>query len=397
LDFDLPETRAYVLSALEVLPCEITKIGSASICAFFNAGKESTFAFRSDMDALPITEQSGCSYASIHPGKMHACGHDGHMAILLTFAEEIAKRLHDLPHNALLVFQAAEETTGGAFEICESGIFERYGVSRIFGLHLWPECPKGTLICRRGEFMARTCNLDVEIFGKSAHAAKHGQGIDALLIGLEFVKRAYEMERSEIEPNVRRLIKFGMFHSGTAMNIVSGYSRISGTMRCFNDDVIGFLSGRLSSLAHDLEGEYGCRISISFFEGYPALINPSGAFDEFKKAISMPWGTAGGTAGQPRPDAAGGLAGHSAGDGGQGGDAASGLSGGQAGQPLALIEPDAPTLIAEDFSFYLQKAPGVYFHLGTGADTPLHNSKYDLDESVLPIGVEAFFRLLYNA
>ncbi|MDR0425312.1 MAG: amidohydrolase, partial [Clostridiales Family XIII bacterium] len=296
LDFDLPKTRAYVLSALEDLPCEITKIGGASVCAFFSAGKGDTFAFRSDMDALPITEQSDCSYASIHPGKMHACGHDGHMAILLTFAEEIAKRLSDLPHNVLLIFQAAEETTGGASEICESGIFERYGVSRIFGLHLWPECPKGALVCRKGEFMARICNLDVEIFGKSAHAAKHEQGIDALFIGLEFVRRAYEMERSQLGPAVRRLIKFGVFNSGTAMNVVSGYSKIKGTMRCFDDDVLGFLSERLSCLARDLENEYGCSIAISFLEGYPALINPPAAFEEFKKAISMPWGMAGGTA-----------------------------------------------------------------------------------------------------
>ncbi|MDR1136460.1 MAG: amidohydrolase [Clostridiales Family XIII bacterium] len=391
LGFDLPKTRAYILSVLESLPCEITSIGQASVCAFFNAGKNASIAFRSDMDALPVTEDSSCEYASIHSGKMHACGHDGHMAILLTFAEEISQ-IAELPHNVLLVFQAAEETVGGAPEICESGIFEKYGVRKIFGLHLWPDYPAGSLICRKNEFMAKTCNLDIEIFGKSSHAAKHEFGIDALCIGVDFVKAAYAMESSEIPASVFRLLKFGVFNSGTAINVISGYSIISGTMRCFQDDIFSFMSGRLREIASDLEKKFGCDIKITFFEGYPALINKPAAFEEFKTAVSIPVESRCALA---DADLAAGMTNAEAADS----DAS--VQGKTALEPaaprrLTLYEPAAPTLTAEDFAFYLQKLPGVYFYIGTGTNTPLHNNKYLLDESVLPLGVEVFFRLLYN-
>jgi hippurate hydrolase len=146
LDFDLPKTRAYVTAVLSKLPCTLIPAGRAGLCAYFDAGMPDTMAFRSDMDALPITETNDCDYVSTHPGKMHACGHDGHMAMLLGFAEEISRRMNTLPHNVLLLFQAAEETTGGAREICDAGVFETYKVSKVFGLHLWPEYEKGAVV-----------------------------------------------------------------------------------------------------------------------------------------------------------------------------------------------------------------------------------------------------------
>jgi hippurate hydrolase len=363
LDFELPKTRAYITAVLSKLRCEIIPAGRAGLCAYFYAGKADTIAFRSDMDALPIAEENDCDYVSTHPGRMHACGHDGHMSILLGFAEELSWRADTLPHNVLLVFQAAEETTGGAKELCDSGLFEKYKVAKVFGLHLWPGYEKGVVVCRKGEFMAKACVLRVEIFGKSSHAAAAEKGVDALLAGTRFVTAAYEAERDAFAADVHRLLKFGAFESGTAANVISGHTLIHGTMRCFREDVFRLLSKRLYAVAAGLEREFGCRVALTFFEGHPAVCNDPDLFDAFKDA----------------------LCGH-----------APLLPDGDDGEPFSFTEPDKPTMTAEDFSVYQQRVPGVFFHLGIGRDTPLHSAGFDIDESVLPLGVKAFLRLLYN-
>ncbi|MDR1571833.1 MAG: amidohydrolase [Clostridiales Family XIII bacterium] len=359
LGFDLPKTRDYVVSALKGLPCEIIPIGGASLCAFFDAGKPESIAFRSDMDALPISERNSFGHASGHPGMMHACGHDGHMSILLALAEEIAARLGSLPCNALLVFQAAEETTGGAREICESGVFERHDAKKVFGLHLWPDCPRGCVSCRSGEFMASTRNMQIDISGRGAHAAKADKGIDALLAGTLFVARAYAMERGELAPGISRLLKFCSFQSGTGVNIISGHTAIRGTMRCFQDEVSGFMSDRMREIAAEIDRELGCVTEIGFLEGYPAVINDAGLLGGLKEALAAPLGAA--------------VAGLGA---------------------IPFIEQELPSMTAEDFSFYQRRLPGLFFHLGMGTEAPLHSDTFDIDESVLPIGVEIFMRLL---
>ena len=150
LDDQLPETQAYLLDRLSPLRCRIITPGRCAVLAYFDAGKPDTAAFRSDMDALPIEEKSGVSFCSAHPGRMHACGHDGHMAMLLCLAQWISGHLDQLYRNVLLVFQPAEETTGGAQSICQTGIFRQLNVRHIFGIHLWPDLPAGTVSTRSG-------------------------------------------------------------------------------------------------------------------------------------------------------------------------------------------------------------------------------------------------------
>jgi hippurate hydrolase len=364
IDFDLPKTRAYVKAALSALTCETVPAGRTGLCAYFDAGMPNTMAFRCDMDALPITESTVCDYASTHPGKMHACGHDGHTAIMLGFAEELSQRAKALPHNVLLIFQAAEETTNGALDICDSGVLDKYRVSCIFGLHLWPGYEKGAVICRKGAFMAKACVLNVEILGKSCHAAAAEQGADALAAGARFVTEAYRAEREAFPNEVFRLLKFGVFKSGTAMNVISGRTRISGTVRCFEDEVFLTLSDRLRAVAAEIEREYGCRAELKFVEGCSAVHNDPVLFEQFKEALSKP--------------------------------ARAHTSVEDDGEPFSFVEPDKPTMTSEDFSDYQHKVPGIFFHLGLGKDTPLHSNVFDIDESVLPFGVKAFLRLLYN-
>ena len=148
LSDQLPETAAYVRSVLAPLSCTVTTPIPSAICAFFDAGKPETVAFRADMDALPVTERTGLPYASIYPGRMHACGHDGHMSMALALAEHVSARLSELPRNVLFLFQPAEETFGGASPLCATGILEQHHVQRVFGLHLWPGLPAGAVYTR---------------------------------------------------------------------------------------------------------------------------------------------------------------------------------------------------------------------------------------------------------
>ena len=345
LDKNLPETIAYLKQALSGLNCRVFSPMEGSLCAFFDFGRDSAIAFRADADALPIEEKTGAEYASIHPGNMHACGHDGHMAILL----ELARRLNSkesLPHNVLLVFQPAEETTGGAKDLCDTGVFEEYRVQAIFGLHLWPGLPAGTVASRKNELMARSCEVTVDVYGKSAHIAKASEGIDALMAGAEFYSRAVAMERS-LPDGIFRLLKFGKFHSGTVRNALSAHTHLEGSLRAFQDEVFDHLANGLDTIAAEVEAEFGCTIRVHRNSGYPAVMNPSDLYDRVEKTVSF-----------------------------------------------AVLEE--PYMTAEDFSWYQKYLPGMFFFLGLGDTPALHADNFDFDESILTKGADFFEVLAEN-
>ena len=180
------KTKAYILSVLKQYPCRISEIAQTAVCAYFPAGHpdcRKTVAFRCDMDGLPTNEANDVPYASTHPGMMHACGHDGHMAMLLGLAGELAKMGPSLPVNVLLIFQPAEENPGGAKKIVASGILKNYNVGRIFTLHIGPSESRGSIAGRPGEMMAQSGELEIVVHGKSAHCSAAEKGIDALYIG----------------------------------------------------------------------------------------------------------------------------------------------------------------------------------------------------------------------
>lgn len=348
LDQHLPKTRAYLEQTLRSLPCQILHPYGDAVCAFFDAGKDDCVAFRSDMDALPIQEQNALAFCSQHAGAMHACGHDGHMAILLCFAEWIAQNLSSLPHNVLLIFQPAEETTGGAKNICDSGIFEQCRTSHIFGLHLWPSLPAGVIASRSGPLMAQSSELTIEISGKSAHIARQEDGIDALDAGVQFVQRAYRMAE-EFEPEQFRLLRFGRMQSGTARNAISAHTRLEGTLRTFSSSLHQALAQNLAEIAHSLENETGCQISRHMSEGYPPVHNSPLLFEQVLQYLGQ--------------------------------------------ENLLILEK--PTLITEDFSFYQQRLPGIFFFLGIGGDQPLHSDHFNFEEQLLEPGLSLFQKLLY--
>ena len=339
LDKNLPQTLAYLKEALAGLNCRVFSPMAGALCAWFAFGQEKAIAFRADMDALPIQERTGAAYASGHPGCMHACGHDGHMAILLELARRLSGK-KDLPHNVLLVFQPAEETTGGARDLCETGIFEQYRVEAIFGLHLWPGLAPGVIASRRGGMMARSCEVNVDLYGKSAHIAKAAQGIDALAAGAEFYRRARALEEQAPEG----ILKFGKFQSGTVRNALSAHTRLEGSLRAFQDAVFEGLRSGLEEIGRDLARESGCRVEITTSDGYPAVWNPASLAARVEAAA-----------------------------------------------PFSPLEE--PSLTAEDFSWYQRRLEGMFFFLGIGDTPALHADTFDFDDALLEQGADYFERL----
>ena len=259
LDKHLPETFAYLNGVLSKLRCRVFSPVEGSLCSYFDFGQTETIAFRADADALPIAEKTGADYASRHDGCMHACGHDGHMAILLELARRLDKR-EELPHNVLLVFQCAEETTGGARDLCATGIFKQYHVEAIFAMHLWPGLPAGMVASRLNEMMSRSCEVKVDIYGKSAHIARAEEGCDALAAGVEFYRRVMAMEGA-LPKKVFRLLRFGKFTSGTVCNALSDHTHMEGSLRAFQDEVFYSLRAGIVSIGKEVERSTGCTVS----------------------------------------------------------------------------------------------------------------------------------------
>jgi len=345
LDRDLPKTMAYLRESLEKLNCRVFSPMESALCAYFDFGGERTLAFRSDADALPIQENTRLTFTSAHPGRMHACGHDGHMAILL----ELARRLNEkkaLPHNILLVFQPAEETTGGAKDLCATGIFKEYGVEAIFRLHLWPGLTAGEIFSRPKEMMSRSCEVRVDIFGKSAHIAKAEEGIDAMAAGVEFYKRVMALEAA-LPKKVFRLLKFGKLESGTVCNAISGHTHIEGSLRAFQDEVFYSLRAGIVSIGKDVERLTGCSVNIYMNDGYPAVMNPEKLYRRARNAA-----------------------------------------------PFQELEK--PSMITEDFSWYQKTLPGLFFFLGTGDTPALHADDFNFDEEILGKGADFFEKLAEN-
>ena len=348
LEQHLPETCAYVKAQLAALSCTVLEPTEGSVCAYFDEGKAETAAFRADMDALPVTEETGLPFASRHPGRMHACGHDGHTALLLGFARRVEARRGSLGRNVLLIFQPAEENPGGARPLCESGILERCRVSHIFGLHLWPGLPAGEIYTRPGPMMAKSSEIDVPFRGKSVHISRWREGADSLLSAAEYLRRVYDMEAREFPPETARLLRFGRAEGGVIRNAVAAETVLRGTLRAFTLEDFDFLRRRCGEIAAETAAEHGCTASAAFSEGYPPVTNDPALLARIEAQL-----------GKNGPKRYAGLA-----------------------------------LTTEDFAWYQQYVPGVFFFLGVGDTAELHSPRFTFDEQVLEQGLALYEKLL---
>ena len=339
LDHSLPKTKGYIEAELTELGCEVFSPFGCVVCGYIDRGAEHTIAFRADMDALPIGEKTGLSFASEHKGCMHACGHDGHMAMVLELGRRLMEK-NSLRYNILLVFQPAEETTGGAKPICETGLFEKYKVKAIFGLHLWPGLKAGSIAGLPGPMMARSGEVTFTAEGRSVHLCKKETGLGALAACVDFYAKAMELDK-RLPADVCRLMGFGRMEAGSVRNATAASAVLEGSLRALEDKVFFGLRDGLSDICENVALSSGCKTSLRFSEGYPPVNNPLDMFDKASKLFNID------------------------------------------------LLPE-PTMISEDFSWYQRHIPGLFLLLGCGPAPELHSADFNFDESVLETGVSYF-------
>lgn len=348
--FEEFETSAYVYSFLEKLaPDKLERMCGTGVKAVFGPAEGTAIAVRADMDALPVAEMTGLPFASETPGKMHACGHDGHMAIALTCASIVAEHRAQLTQPYTFIFQPAEETTGGAKPMIDAGVLENPKVSCIYGLHLWPYIQKGILGLHAGPLMASMSDINIVVNGRSCHGARPQDGADALVAACQFISSAQSIVARNVDPYEAAVVSFGRILGGEARNIVCDRVCMEGTVRVFNETTRTLVRERLHEILNGLDTMYKVHSESSETMSYPAVDNSPELCDAARRCFSSDEWT----------------------------------------DPL-------PVMISEDFSFYQQKVPGLFAFLGTGTPDqcePLHTARFAFDEEVLMTGVEFFLRV----
>ncbi len=351
--FDLPKTLAVVRRELEAMGIPYTdRYGKSSLVGYLgreDAGK--TVALRADMDALPMAEETGLPFASQHEGKMHACGHDCHMAILLGTAKMLKAVEDSLPCRVLLIFQAAEEyAPGGASLMVKDGVCE--GIDAILGVHVNPVLPVGTVAINDHVMSASSHGFFLEIYGKSSHVASPHRGVDAIALACRIYNDIQIMRSRELDPLLPALVGVGEFHGGTANNILCDHVHMHGTIRALDDKIDAFLYRRIGEIADALTRDAGGSYELTTTKYYPVLRNDRRITADLVAVA-------------------------------------------REALPACEIKTDlAPSMGAEDFAFFAERVPAAYFRLGArvGEEViPLHNSRFAPSEEALPLGATLFY------
>ena len=313
----------------------------------------SSIGLRADMDALPIAEQTGAPYASTVPGVMHACGHDGHTAMLLGAARYLAetRRFDGVVH---LIFQPAEERYGGGGIMVREGLFERFAMDHVFALHNWPLLPSGRFAWRDGAMLAAVAVIEIAIHGKGSHAAQPHLGVDPIVVAAQVVSALQTLISRSRDPVQAGVITIGAIQGGDIHNVIPSTVTMLGTARWFDDAVGRVLEDGVKRIASGVAEAMGARAAISYERTYPALVNDSDANALARRA-------AGAVVGEER-----------------------------------VVELGAPIMGGEDFSFMLQQRPGAFLALGSGRtpdDPSPHHPAFDFNDEVLPVGASWFATL----
>jgi len=357
--FDVHRTAGIVADKLKSFGCDevVTGLGRTGVVGVIkgrtnNSGK--VIGLRADMDALPIEEATDVAHKSKVPGKMHACGHDGHTAMLLGAAKYLAET-RNFDGTAVVIFQPAEEGGGGGNEMVKDGMMERFGIEKVFGLHNIPGLPIGQFATRPGPIMAATAEFTITVHGKGGHAAMPNRTIDPIVIGSQLVTALQTIASRSIDPVDSVVVSVTKFHGGDAYNVIPEKVELAGTVRTLRKEVAATAQERLRSVAAGLAAAYGAAIHVEYDSNYPVTHN------------------------HPEETAF-----------------ASDIATAIAGAPN-VHRAIPPVMGGEDFSYMLEARPGAFMFIGNGDTANLHHPAYDFNDEVIPHGVSYWVRLAETA
>lgn len=344
--FDTHRTSALVAEKLGEFGCDevVPGIGRTGVVGVIK-GKSDTsgkvIGLRADMDALPILEQTGVDYASKTPGSMHACGHDGHTAMLLGAAKYLAET-RNFDGTAVVIFQPAEEGGGGGREMCDDGMMQRFGIDEVYGMHNWPGRPLGSFAIRPGAFFAATDVFEIEVEGLGGHAAKPHETIDTTVVASHIVIAAQSIASRNADPVDQIVVSVTSFEtSSKAFNVIPQRVTLKGTVRTLSDEMRNLAEMRLKKIAEGVAESFGAEARVEYARNYPVMVNHP---EQTEFAASVAASVAGDCA-------------------------------------------DAPLVMGgEDFAFMLEERPGAYILVGNGDTAAVHHPEYNFNDEAIPAG-----------
>ncbi|WP_296578334.1 M20 aminoacylase family protein [Phreatobacter sp.] len=353
--FDLPRTSAIVAEKLRAFGCDavVTGIGRTGVVGLIHGAKTTSgrvIGLRSDMDALPLTEITGLPHASTVPGQMHACGHDGHMAMLLGAAKYLAET-RNFDGTVALIFQPAEEGGGGARAMVADGLMERFGIQEVYGMHNNLD-PAGTLAVRAGPTSAAADKIHILVEGKGGHAAKPHLAVDTVLVAAQIIIAVQSVVARNIDPLGSAVVSICAFNAGHANNVIPQTAELLGTVRTLTKDIQALVEQRLRQVVEMTAESYGARATFTYTYGCPMVVNHAAEAEHAAAVAASIVGE-------------------------------------------ALVRRDKPpTMGAEDFSFMLEERPGCMIGIGQGGAFGVHHPAYDFNDEILPIGMSYWARLV---
>ncbi len=344
--FDTHRTAALVAAKLREFGCDevvegIGRTGVVGVIRGRSTASGRTVGLRADMDALPIHEQTGLPHASQVPGAMHACGHDGHTAMLLGAARYLAET-RNFNGTAVVIFQPAEEGGGGGREMCEDRLMERWGIDEVYGMHNWPGLPAGSFAIRPGPFFAATDQFDIVVEGRGGHAAKPHETVDSTVIAAQIVIALQTIASRNVDPVEQVVVSVTAFEtSSKAYNVIPQTVRLRGTVRSLTPGVRDLAERRLCVIAEGTAAVHGGAAKVDYRRCYPVMVN-----HEEQTAFAA--------------------------------EVARAVSGG--------CEDHGLVMGGEDFAYMLEERPGAYILVGNGDTAPVHHPRYDFNDEVIPAG-----------
>ena len=354
LMFDVHETAAFVADKLRAFGCDeiATGLGRTGVVGVIrgNGGAGETIGMRADMDALPIAEATDAPHRSTVPGRMHACGHDGHTAMLLGAARYLAET-RNFAGTVVVIFQPAEEGGGGGDEMVKDGLMERFGIDRVYGMHNMPGVAPGAFAIRPGPLCAATDEFTITIAGKGGHAAMPHRTVDPIVTGAQLVTTLQAIAARNADPLDSIVVSATKFQAGTAHNVIPETALIAGTVRTLDEDVRKLAEKRLHAVARSVCEAHGAEAHVVWKRGYPVTVN-----HEVETGIAA--------------------------------EAAEAITG------AGTVPTDIKAMMGgEDFSYMLNARPGAMILIGNGDSAGLHHPAYDFNDQIIPAGISFWAKL----